>query len=335
MINHARTLLLNIAPNTYNMDTLGEEYIPKFDVLPIPHYLKLPHKILFGTDPDKVFLNFRAFELLSLAHRTELAEFVYALDPRITYRTDGNADFFRSPASVEIERISGVKRTNIHLSGLAKADNVKGRAYYEYVMRIINDTATTAIAELTPVTGASSLETVRWAVASPLQFKTARPVMRVETTSFLGLSDPAPLQNTGVNFQVSLGELNVDLLATEDLINFETESLFLPKNIEVEYAATPEMRMPRFYVVGDSQVISSWRLNVFARPASAISLCLPQLEFLGEPVYLQLFGVGNSVEPFATFKNIWFDHPIPAYRLAAFVLAMIYRMEEVRTKTNG
>jgi hypothetical protein len=336
MINHARTLLLNIEPRTYNSDMLGEEFIPEFNAIKLPTYLDRARKIIFGTDPDKVFLNFRAYELLSLMHRTELAEFVYALDPRVTYSVTGLSDFFRGAYTTEIEKIAGVVRSNILLSGAATADNALGRAYYEYVIRIVNDTASTAIAELSPVTGATNEEVVRWAVSLPLTFKSSRPVMRLDTTQLLGLSEPTPLQDTGLQFQLSLGQVNVDLLSTEDPIDFETESLFRPQNIEVEYRTQPQaMRMPILRLVVDRQVISAWRLKVFVKPDSAISTCLPRLEFLGEPFYLQLFGVGNSAEPYTTFKNIWFDHPNPAYRLAAFVLAMIYRTEELRNGTNG
>lgn len=336
MINHARTLLLNVEPRTYNGDMLGEEFIPEFSAVRLPTYLERAHKIIFGTDPDKVFLNFRAYELLSLMHRTELAAFVYALDPRVTYSVTGLSDFFIGGVNTEIEKIAGVVRSNIHLSGAAVADNSLGRSYYEYVIRIVNDTARTAIAEIAPVTGATTNNTVRWATSLPLTFKSQRPVMFAQTEELIGLSEPSPLQDTGLQFQLSLGQVNVDLLATEDPINFETESLFKPSNIAVEYRPQPQaMRMPLLKLVTAQQVISAWRLKVFTKPDSAIASCLPRLEFLGEPFYLELFGVGSSAEPYTTFKNIWLDHPNPAYRLAAFALAMIYRTEELRSGRNG
>jgi hypothetical protein len=61
---------------------------------------------------------------------------------------------------------------------------------------------------------------------------------------------------------------------------------------------------------------------------------MPTLELLGEPVFLELFGV-EPAEPYATFKNVWFDHPLPAYKLAGLTLAFIYRLEEVRLHRNG
>ena len=50
---------------------------------------------------------------------------------------------------------------------------------------------------------------------------------------------------------------------------------------------------------------------------------------LGEPLFLELFGVDDNAQPYATFKNLWNDHPNPMYRLGGLVLAMIYRTNEV------
>jgi hypothetical protein len=61
---------------------------------------------------------------------------------------------------------------------------------------------------------------------------------------------------------------------------------------------------------------------------------MPVLELLGEPVFLELFGAA-PVEPYATFKNLWFDHPSAAHRLGGLLLALIYRTDAVRNKTNG
>ena len=77
------------------------------------------------------------------------------------------------------------------------------------------------------------------------------------------------------------------------------------------------------------EVVARWEITTRAKPASAITTAISPLEMLGEPVFLELFGVGND-EPYETFKNLWFDHPLPAYRLAGITLAVIYRTEEAR-----
>jgi hypothetical protein len=40
---------------------------------------------IFGASPDRTFLNFRMQQLMTLLHSTELAEHIYAADPRVTY----------------------------------------------------------------------------------------------------------------------------------------------------------------------------------------------------------------------------------------------------------
>jgi len=85
---------------------------------------------------------------------------------------------------------------------------------------------------------------------------------------------------------------------------------------------------------GDVGEPSLWTIAIDANPAPVITTLLPTLELLGEPVFLDLFGVAATA-PYDTFKNIWFDHPLPTYRLAGFVLAVIYRTEEARNKNNG
>lgn len=86
MINHARTLLLNRHGAGYG-GRPGDEYIPpEFrEISPLPGYLQNLRSQLFGSDPDWFFLNYRVRQCLGLLHSTELAEFVVALDPRITY----------------------------------------------------------------------------------------------------------------------------------------------------------------------------------------------------------------------------------------------------------
>lgn len=336
MINHARTLLLNISPQSYNADMLGEEYIPPFIPSPLPAYLQFAHRTLFGSNPDKVFLNFRAYELLNLIHSTELAEFIFALDPRITYSVTDNDDFFRGRVTTEVTKISGIDYAQLNLVGTAKPDNAKGRAYFEYLLRILENTETTAIAQLVPIFGGTDERVVSWRVPAPssLQMRAARPTMAQTTANLganLGISEPSPVPDTQLLFQLSLNQAAIDLLATEDPFPFKTESLFatrgiaLETNLALKLNSTLPLNTPQL-----SDALAEWRLKVYAKPDSAISVCLPKLELLGEPFYLELFDVDNATEPYTTFKNIWFDHPLPAYRLGAFVLAMIYRMNSAR-----
>ena len=327
MINHARTLLLNVSPNTYNASMLGEEFIPEFTPVALPSYLQIARNILFGATPDKVFMNFRAYELLSLLHSTELEEFVTALDPRVTYSTTDTSDFFAPKNSIVLERTGGPEYAKLNIEGDVKPDNAAGRAYLEYRVRLLSDTETTAIMQLTPVAGGETItRVVAWAVPIvTLSMTSNRPVLR-QMANNRGISNKVSIPNTGLAFQLSLGKTEPSLLATERTKLIETEPLISPKNLELD--------SPHLASTMVQQLLAAWNLTIYVKPSSAISVCLPKLEFLGEPFYLELFGTEAAPEPYATFRNMWFSHPLPAYRLAAFVLAMIYRTEEARAK-NG
>lgn len=82
--NYARTLLMNVSQQDRYCP--GEELIPlQYVPLQLPSYLQVLRKTLFGLSPDRLMLNYRTRQLLSLVHGTELQQYVLRLDPRITY----------------------------------------------------------------------------------------------------------------------------------------------------------------------------------------------------------------------------------------------------------
>jgi len=86
MINHVRNLLMNRAKDGYSYDFPGEEYIPAAFVPRKLHpVLVSAFQQLFGTNPDRLFLNYRMRQLMAIIHATELEEFVVYYDPRVTY----------------------------------------------------------------------------------------------------------------------------------------------------------------------------------------------------------------------------------------------------------
>lgn len=263
MINHARTLLLNVAGSSSQSSDNGEEYIPPlFAPLLLPTYLQTPRNVLFGTAPDRYFLNFRARELMQLLHRTELSEFVYALDPRVTYWPETAAKFFGPAAKISIDASGLNSNSQLFVSGDDTADLGSGKSQREYVISVAG----------------GSVET--------------RLVTSGDTSS-------APITTT----------------------DGASQSIPLPKS-------------PLSFRLVNAADGDTWSVITVARPAPAVTTLLPILEILGEPLFLELFGV-NPAEPYATFKNLWVDHPNPVYRLGGFLLAMIYRTNEVRNQTNA
>lgn len=271
MINHARTMLLNTQPQKSQRQDAGYEYMPEtFRPATLSPALATSYKVLFGTKPDMYFLNLRARELLTYIHQTELAEYVYMLDPRVTYETTTHAPFFENAKP----RITIVQTAGLPLplswGGTFSASDATGitTKKFEIVAQEVNSAYSV------------SLRTVN-STASP---------------EVITLLDPAQtptikLPETNLQFSVNLQGLQVSGLAR-------------------------------------------WILTARANPNPAITTLLPILEILGEPLFLELFGVA-SVEPYVTFKNLWSDHPLSAYRLAGLVLAFIYRAEELRKVNDG
>jgi hypothetical protein len=73
---------------------------------------------------------------------------------------------------------------------------------------------------------------------------------------------------------------------------------------------------------------AAWKIHGFLRPQLTLSDIESSLHNVGENYLLDLFGAVKT-EPYLTFWNCT-THPEFAYRLGGFVLAIIYRTEEIR-----
>ena len=336
MINHGRSLLLNINGEDYHPQYIGDEYIaPNFKGVALPSYLQTARRIIFGAQPERVFLNYRVRELLHTIHETELAEYLYALDPRVTYWPEPSPVFFNQRKYVRAEQIAGVYGARLFFYGNFNADNALGKSLREYTIRTSQNTDNYIVVEHDDKT-----------------FKSSTTKVNIET----GLSSAVSIAGTNLRVRVGGNAINAATLMLESNYNLLTEILdsvalesVLPEpsvlsntnlmlesgyailtealeNVELENVVDP--------ITNDVFDGSAWRVTAFAPPASVVSL-LPILEVMGEPNLLELFGPSNYDQPYATFKNLWFDHPLAVYRLAGFTMAMIYRTEEIRRGQNG
>jgi len=77
-----------------------------------------------------------------------------------------------------------------------------------------------------------------------------------------------------------------------------------------------------------------WSISGYLRPQISLSEIVQSLEKAGDPVLTALFGT-KSIEPWSTFKNLWYDGSDVMYRLGAITLALIYRTDELRMNSNG
>lgn len=329
MINHARNLLMNVLPDTSQRQYVGEEIIPA-DYRPVvlPSYLRTLRTALFGTEPDRVFLNTRVRELLHMLHTTELAPYVYNLDPRATYWPENPNFFYTIQNQIQAYKAQKDLPGRLFIIGGLSADNVRGKAIREYSIEIkapeisalrANTLASTSSANVAITLIDSRLTTT----TAPLQLSG-------------GLSQRVKLADTNLNVQFSsaVGPPPPILLLLENTGRMLTEDAFF---IEIEPATDfSEILAMRAPVVDEatSLIGARWRIETIAKPAPILTTSLPTLEILGEPLFLELFGL-SSDEPFNTFRNLWFDHPQAIYRLAGLTLALIYRTEVIRKQQYG
>jgi hypothetical protein len=275
MINHARTILLNQAPNKTHYSDPGYAYIPpSFAPIKLSATLENIHRLIFGSRPDNYFLNFRARELLNYLHTTELSEFVYALDPRVTYWPEPENPFlFPATERILITQIFGGAQS-LTVTGDLAPNHAVGRASSQY-----------------------------------------KVILRGESESLLQLK----VQEFGKT--VKSTTLSADVAQNAAVLTIPQTEI----KLRVDLKNSPEIEA--------GELVAQWLIETKINPAPTITHVLPTLEKLGEPAYLELFGLRDE-EPYLTFKNLWFDHPMPVYKFGGLVLAWIYRAETLRGK-NG
>lgn len=313
MINHARTLLMNIPGSAYQPQYLGEEYIPQtFQPVVLPSYIQTARRVLFGNRPERVFLNYRVRELLHTIHETELAEYVFALDPRVTYWPEPSTTIFESSRRVRITQTSGFKGAQLFVSGEAKPDHFSGVALREYDVRITQN----------------EFDDYQLIIRYPDGKQIATTV---DVSS--GLSSPVSVAGTGLVLRVGGSPIFSGNLLMENGYPLLTEALdeiMLEVGNGYSEESSESLSIPLPTVFDNS----AWRVSVFTPPSSVVGT-LPLLEVIGAANIAELFGAGDKLQPMYTFRSIWFDHPFTAYRVAAFTLAMIYRTEQARRAQNG
>lgn len=133
MLNHFRTLLLNVAGEASEAVGRhpGDEAVPR-DFLPmmLPSWAGPIRTVLFGASPDRFMLNWRARQLLTVLHTTPLAPYVTALDGRITYST-GQSSALASPYfyGPRVRKTEGDPTTELSVVGLPEPPDASGQAY--------------------------------------------------------------------------------------------------------------------------------------------------------------------------------------------------------------
>ena len=254
MINHARTLLMNVAGSTPILDYIAEEIVdPAFNQLSLPSELLQLRRGLFGSDPDRHMLNYRVRQLLAVVHASPLVEYILGLDKRITYDFESTQLIDPKTWIPQVVRIND--SPELPVLGTPFSPGAIGRIQHKFFVSV--DTP-----------GTVSVERIT-----------------------------APIQK--VLFEFSSGD-TVQLVGS---------------GCDVRLQSTNSGQR--------------WIVNIYAQPVSDIGDLYAAVARLGEPIYNYLFGL-SRLEPYETFRQIWYRNTELPMRMAAMVCAMVLRTERVR-----
>jgi hypothetical protein len=337
MINHARTLLLNINHRRAAANDIGFEYIPEsFTPVRLSNHLQLVRAALLGTAPDNYFLNARARELMGYLHETELVQYVEALDPRITYWPPARNELFeQSKARVDVVQVAGPP-IQLNMGGSFSANASTGKSTQDYSISLSNLDAGGIELKTELITTAQKTETDKTVVQSFSSLARAPAIALAETSLNYSVNYAAAItstQTTAVLLTETQNIIVTEQYAPETGLPYGLEleptsyiaSMRQKPIAEMQTTTKPRLAISQIPVGTD---VCRWRLRAQVNPKPAISN-IALLEILGEPTFLTLFGVAPT-EPYTTFKNLWFDHPLPVYRMCGLVLALIYRTHEAQ-----
>lgn len=218
MINHGRTLLLNVTGDDLRVDRAGEELIDSsYRALSLPNHLLTARRVLFGAEPDREMLNFRARQLLSLIHTCELVDLITDLDPRITYRFD-DAPYYdrRMFVPVVTSQLTGTNnQVTAAVIGDAGLPDVSGKMRLRWAVEML----TASTVSVRPIGGlaATSSYSVSAGLTSPIPLPGAGLSLIVRDSTFA--------EGSGPRFEVNvLRRPSIDcgsLLATLEMIGTE------------------------------------------------------------------------------------------------------------------
>lgn len=188
MINHVRSLLMNVSSSS-RADLPGEEYVPA-DFRPrlLSTATAAARRILFGSSPDRLYLNYRLREYMTLLHTTELAEFVTDLDPRVTYWPLRDTDIFADTFRNQVSLVTGSTAATLVVLGDETPNHVLGQLRHEFRITV------------------SAPETVQ---IERLTLPTATESVGVPTTN--GLTTAIALPGSSVSFRIQTGDSDNDL----------------------------------------------------------------------------------------------------------------------------
>lgn len=308
MINHARTLLINISPKRadyLDANLEGYEYIPEeYTPIRFPPRIATIRRVIFGNNPDALYVGLRAQEIMTYIHQSEYVDYATTFDSRITYwpqMIEKKRSSF--PKTITLAQLSGSPRRLV-VTGDAAANDVQGKSFRSYAVAIGKETATATTLSLT----ARLLEPPFTSASVPFVVGAVQGVT-LPGTKLIALPSDENLTTTS------------SVLKTQSGDKLITESYSGPAAVALEGPATAFQ--PELY-----DEIARWYVVVRTTPLPIASSLVPTLQKMGEPNYLELFGPAPT-EPMLTFKNLWEKHPHAFYKIVGLGLGLIYYAEGV------
>lgn len=301
MVNHCRTLLLNL-PDGGDPSLPGEQYIaPDFRPVKLPPALRAIRRLLYGADPDRALLNVRTQRLLTLMHATELDQHVRYLDPRISY-LPVRGELALADPTLQVEQRVGTPLA-VQVVGELQP-HPAGRLQYDISLTLLGPGNATLDADpqlsgypgLTATLGVAATRSL----PTLLQQAAALPTLPV-TTPLADVDGVAQVYPVPAVAQLSTPVRLVDAGVT----------------LRWTLTPTPASELRRYALTG------------FARDTTDLATVLRQLQSVGAEYLAYLFAGDGA---YATFRNLWERHPYAPQRLAALATALAYRTEELRIR---
>jgi hypothetical protein len=333
VLNHVRTLLLNMAPGSAVYP--GEEAVPSaFRPLALPTYLQAIRAKLFGTDPDKAMMNYRLRQYMTILHATQLEKYVTALDQRITYLPFASDLYAQGLFMPQATLLIDGGATGAVIGEPASPD-VSGRMAYD--VRVEGASASIVVTQFAP----------RYTVTEFTGTDTA--VLGDSGYSFMLSSSVAASGGgaiSGITFGLSGGIITFD--AYPGAASYETSisggawtSVHSGDELAVSPGDTIAIRalnsgavaiamgyVLTLPVVTAGGTGSVWQIAGYLPPRRDMSQVLADLKAVGEPTLLSLFGA-FPVEPYATFHRMFTRQDQLVYQLGGLLLALAYRTDEL------
>jgi len=142
MLNHARTLLLNVnRPTSLTLGVGDEPILATYRPVRLPTQLGSFRKFLLGTAEDPLYQNYVLYQCMTVLHMQPQAEaYINSLDTRVTYQNSPSAARARFRFRYVTTSILP-KTMALGTLGEAVADEREGRAYFGWHLETVDGPA--------------------------------------------------------------------------------------------------------------------------------------------------------------------------------------------------